>query len=177
MSSLMLTQLRTLQQTVEELRRRLGLHNAVSTTERWMTMGGTDRNRYQFSGDKEIGVKLDEPLPDLSWIYMPFPEQGPANRITYYSNYAPANAPAGHGSFLAEVTHRGDLRPDQAWMDDLLTRLETAGILRREQVVLSEWCNNTYAYIHQDLEFADRIARVREWWDNSGYISFGRFGR
>ncbi len=124
-----------------------------------------------------IGVKLDEPLPDLSWIYLPFAEQGPTNRVTYYSNYSPENAPAGHGSFLAEVTHRGDLQPDAAWMDQLLAGLENAGILRREQVVLSEWCNNEYAYIDQDLEFSARIGRVRDWFDNSGYITFGRFGR
>jgi protoporphyrinogen oxidase len=63
-----------------------------------------------------IGVKLDEPLPPLSWIYLPFPEQGPTNRVTYFSNYSPHNAPAGHGSFLAEVTHRGELRPDAEWL-------------------------------------------------------------
>jgi hypothetical protein len=58
-----------------------------------------------------IGVALDEPLPPLSWIYLPFAEQGPTNRVTYFSNYSPHNAPAGHGSFLAEVTHRGDTAP------------------------------------------------------------------
>jgi protoporphyrinogen oxidase len=124
-----------------------------------------------------IGVKLDEPLPPLSWIYLPFAEQSQTNRVTYYSNYSPHNAPAGHGSFLAEVTHRGELRPDAAWMADLLSGLERAGILRRDQVVLAEWCNNTAAYIDQNLEFEARIGRVRQWFDQSGYITFGRFGR
>lgn len=124
-----------------------------------------------------IGVRLDEPLPPLSWVYLPFAAQGPANRVTYYSNYSPHNAPPGHGSFLAEVTHRGDLEPDAEWMRDLLARLEDAGILRREQVVLSEWCDNAFAYIDQDLGFHERIARVRAWFDRSGYITFGRFGR
>jgi protoporphyrinogen oxidase len=124
-----------------------------------------------------IGVRLDEPLPPLSWVYLPFPDQGEANRVTYFSNYAPGNAPAGHGSFLAEVTHRGELRPDAGWMRALLTGLERAGILRRERVVLAEWCDNPFAYIDQDLQFADRIGRVRAWFDRSGYITFGRFGR
>ncbi len=124
-----------------------------------------------------IGVRLDEPLPPLSWVYLPFPEQGPSNRVTYFSNYSPHNAPAGHGSFLAEVTHRGDLRPDAQWLRDVVAALDRAGILRREQVVLTEWCNNEYAYIDQDLEFARRVARVREWFDHSGYVTFGRFGR
>ena len=124
-----------------------------------------------------IGVKLDEPLPDLSWIYLPFPEQGPVNRVTYFSNYSPQNAPAGHGSFLAEVTHRGDLKPDRAWAQGVVDALGRAGILEPERVVLLEWCDNQFAYIDQDLEFADRIARVRNWFDSSGYITFGRFGR
>jgi hypothetical protein len=55
--------------------------------------------------------------------------------------------------------------------------LGRAGILRPEQVVLSEWCNNEYAYIDQDLHFRDRIGRVRKWFDDSGYLTFGRFGR
>ncbi len=125
-----------------------------------------------------IGVKLDEPLPDLSWIYLPFDEQGPTNRVTYYSNYSKFNAPEGHGCFLAEVTHRGDLRPDdREWLQGVVDGLDRAGILRKEQVVLLEACNNEFAYIDQDLEFAARVARVRRWFDESGYLTFGRFGR
>jgi len=125
-----------------------------------------------------IGVKLDEPLPDLSWIYLPFKEQGPTNRVTYYSNYSKFNAPKGHGCFLAEVTHRGQQRhDDKQWLQSVAKGLENAGILRQEQIVLLEACNNEFAYIDQDLEFAARVARVRQWFDGSGYLTFGRFGR
>jgi protoporphyrinogen oxidase len=124
-----------------------------------------------------IGVRLDEPLPELSWIYLPFAEQGPTNRVTYYSNYSVHNAPPGHGCFLAEVTHRGELRPDRELMQLVVDGLAKAGILRPEQVVLLEACDNRFAYIDQDLAFRDRITRVRSWFDDSGYITFGRFGR
>ena len=124
-----------------------------------------------------IGVKVDAPLPDYSWIYLPFPEQGAANRVTYFSNYSPENAPPGHGSLMAEVTHRGDLRPTRAWADDLVRRLGAAGILDPRAVVLTEWVESPFAYIDQDLQFAARIGRVRSWFDTSGYITFGRFGR
>ena len=88
------------------------------------------------------------------------------------------NAPEGHGCFLAEVTHRGDLRPDdREWLQGVVGGLDRAGILRKEQVVLLEACNNEFAYIDQDLEFAARVARVRKWFDHSGYLTFGRFGR
>ena len=124
-----------------------------------------------------IGVEIDEPLPDLSWIYLPFPDQGPANRVTYFSNYAPDNAPAGHGSFMAEATHRGGLHPTNEWVRDLIQKLGKAGILRPELVVTTHLTDNRFAYIDQDLEFDERIARVRQWFDASGYITFGRFGR
>ncbi|MEE9126840.1 MAG: FAD-dependent oxidoreductase [Planctomycetota bacterium] len=124
-----------------------------------------------------IGVKLDKPLPDLSWVYLPFPDQGPTNRVTFFSNYSPHNAPEGHGSFMAEATYRGRFRPTKEWIDDLIKGLERAGILKPGQIMLTDWADSKYAYIDQDLEFADRIARVREWFDKSGYITFGRFGR
>lgn len=124
-----------------------------------------------------IGLRLDVPLPPLSWIYLPFPEQGPANRVTFFSNYSPENAPAGHGSLMAEVTHRGDLEPTKEWLDLLVKQLGRAGVLVPDQVVLLDWTDNRYAYIDQDLEFPARIARVRKWFDSSGYATFGRFGR
>lgn len=124
-----------------------------------------------------FGLKTEQPLEPLSWIYLPFSEQGPANRVTFFSNYSPHNAPQGHVSFMAEVTHRGELRPDAEWMRSLATHLGKAGIFDPSQIVTSHFTNNEYAYIDQDLAFAARIARVRAWFDNSGYITFGRFGR
>ncbi|MBK8975475.1 MAG: FAD-dependent oxidoreductase [Planctomycetes bacterium] len=124
-----------------------------------------------------IGVKLDEPMPPLSWIYLPFPEQGPANRVTYYSNYSPHNAPAGHGCYMAEVTHRGELRADRAFARDVCRALDAAGILDADRVVTIDHVDSRFAYIDQDLGFDARIGRVRGWFDTSGYITFGRFGR
>ena len=46
-----------------------------------------------------------------------------------------------------------------------------------QRVVLTDWADNRFAYIDQDLDFADRIGRVRKWFDESGYVTFGRFGR
>jgi protoporphyrinogen oxidase len=124
-----------------------------------------------------IGVKIDEPMLPLSWVYLPFPQQGPANRVTYYSNYSPENAPAGHGCFMAEVTHRGELEPDRQWAQELCKALDSAGILHAKDVVTLDWVNSRFAYIDQDVGFEARIRRVRDWFDSSGYITFGRFGR
>jgi protoporphyrinogen oxidase len=124
-----------------------------------------------------IGVRVDEPIPPYSWIYLPFQEQGDANRVTYFSNYSPHNAPPGHASFMAEVTHRGDLRPTRDYIDRLVGDLSRCGLFGRDQVVLTDWAEHAYAYIDQRIGFPERIARVRAWFDQSGYITFGRFGR
>jgi protoporphyrinogen oxidase len=124
-----------------------------------------------------LGFKADQPLDDLSWIYLPFEDQGPANRVTYYSNYSPRNAPPGHASFMAEVTYRGTLDVDEAWIGDLSQGLENAGILKRSDLVTTHSFHSPYAYIDQDLAFPDRIKRVRDWFDSSGLFTVGRFGR
>ena len=125
-----------------------------------------------------IGIRTDAPLAPYSWVYLPFPEQGPANRVTYFSNYAPANAPPGHASFMAEVTHRGPLDVTAEWLGDLIQMVGAeAGLFDPGAVVVTDHAQSRFAYIDQDLDFAARIARVRGWFDTSGYITFGRFGR
>ena len=79
--------------------------------------------------------------------------------------------------FMAEVTHRGELRPDAAWARDLGVALGGAGLLDPSAITVTDWVTNEFAYIDQTLDFAARIARVRGWFDASGYITFGRFGR
>ena len=124
-----------------------------------------------------FGVKVDQPPEPLSWVYLPFPEQGPANRVTFFSNYSPENAPAGYASFMAEVTHRGELAPTDEWIRQLANALGDAGMFDPRAVEVTHWVDSEFAYIDQNLEFATRIDRVRRWFDSSGYITFGRFGR
>lgn len=124
-----------------------------------------------------VAMKVDQQLDPLSWVYLPFEDQGPANRITFYSNYSPRNAPLGHASYMAEITYRGRYDFDEAKKAELLQGLEHAGMLRRSDVVLTHHWNNRYAYIDQDHAFAARIARVRSWFDASGMLTLGRFGR
>jgi protoporphyrinogen oxidase len=124
-----------------------------------------------------FGVATDTPPPDLSWIYLPFADQGPANRVTYFSNYSPENAPPGHASFMAEATYRGRLAVTEAWLDDLEGALARCGLFAPGSRVVRAFHQSKYAYIDQDLRFPQRIAAVRAWFDRSGLITFGRFGR
>jgi len=51
-----------------------------------------------------IGVR--GAVPPLSWLYIPEPSLGRANRISFPSNYSPLAAPEGCSSILAEITHQ-----------------------------------------------------------------------
>lgn len=118
-----------------------------------------------------------EDVQPWSWIYLPEPGQGPANRVTYLSNYSPGNAPAGRGSLLAEVTYRGRLAVDGAYVKELRRALARAGLFRDEQVTVSEWRDNRFAYIHHDPGFTARRAQAIAGLEAWGVVPLGRFGR
>jgi protoporphyrinogen oxidase len=116
--------------------------------------------------------------PELSWIYLPHDEQGPANRVTYMSNYAPSNAPLGKCSFLCEVTHRGGERYPGAELESaLLAGLERAGLLRRGEVLFTDRVSTRHAYVVFDHAYGARRAKALGWMDEVGLVPLGRFGR
>lgn len=123
-----------------------------------------------------FGIAADDAQP-YSWIYLPKPEQGPANRITYLSNYSPENAPTGRGSLLAEVTYRGTLPVDGAYVESLKRHLAGQGLFRAENVTVTAWRDNRHAYIHQDPDFTARRAAAIAGLEAYGVLPLGRFGR
>jgi protoporphyrinogen oxidase len=126
-----------------------------------------------------FGVDADCVRP-LSWVYLPHEWQGPANRITYLSNYSPRNAPDGRGSILAEVTYAPGKAPDTgpAGQRELARALEGAGVLRADAVRASAGFANGAAYIFYDRGFEPRRRTVLEALDGlEGFHALGRFGR
>ncbi|MEW6073204.1 MAG: FAD-dependent oxidoreductase [Planctomycetota bacterium] len=123
-------------------------------------------------------LALDRPEhPDLSWVYLPHPEQGPVNRVTYLSNYSPGNAPAGKTSFLAEVTFPGGSpAPGPELADEVIAGLENAGLLRREEVMFTDRSQCQYAYIVYDHDLDERRRVALQWCRASGIHPLGRFG-
>ncbi|MEO6709402.1 MAG: FAD-dependent oxidoreductase [Planctomycetota bacterium] len=116
--------------------------------------------------------------PNLSWIYLPHDDQGPANRVTYMSNYAPSNAPAGKSSFLCEVTLRGGERYPGAELErEVLAGLEHAGLLRRGEVLFTDRVSTRHAYVVFDHAYSARRKLALEWMERVGLIPLGRFGR
>ena len=114
------------------------------------------------------------------WVYLPHEWQGPANRITYLSNYSPNNAPDGKGSILAEVTYVPGEEPDvsDAGRRAMARALEGAGLLDAGKIRAWDSALNPLAYILYDLGFAERRAAVLEYVDSlPGFHALGRFGR
>jgi protoporphyrinogen oxidase len=126
-------------------------------------------------------IALDRPVhPELSWVYLPAAEQGPANRVTYMSNYSPRNAPAGRTSLLAEVTSPGGPRapePSPELEREVVEGLARAGILERREVLFVDRAAVRYAYIVYVHGFARARRTAIDWLESVGIVPHGRFGR
>lgn len=116
--------------------------------------------------------------PDLSWIYLPHPSQGPTNRVTYMSNYSPHLAPPGKSSFLCEVTVQGGAPfPGTDLEEEIVAGMAHAGLLRRDEVIFHDRVETKQAYVVFDHGYAARRKQVFEWCDAIGLVTLGRFGR
>jgi protoporphyrinogen oxidase len=116
--------------------------------------------------------------PDLSWIYLPHAEQGPANRVTYMSNYSPNLAPSGRTSMLCEVTHAGGgPAPGRELERELIDGLARAGLVRPGEVLFTDRTTTRHAYVVFDHDYAERRKTALEWLESAGLTPLGRFGR
>jgi len=127
-----------------------------------------------------VFLAVDRPaLSPHSWVYLPHPEDGPVNRLTFLSNYSPDNAPQGCSSVLAEVTYAGDSgRPHlEALEKEVTASFERIGILKGDELMFTRSRWNEYAYPVYDLGFKDKIGIVLRHLDQLAIPSFGRFAR
>ncbi len=124
-----------------------------------------------------VALERERHPEDLSWIYLPHADQGPANRVTYMSNYAPGNAPEGRTSLMCEVTFPGTAPTPGAELErEVLAGLRHAGLVRSGEVLFTDRSTVRHAYIVYDHPFAARRARALAWLDEVGLIPLGRFG-
>jgi protoporphyrinogen oxidase len=133
----------------------------------------------EYNALSSVLVALDRPAhPDLSWVYLPHDDQGPANRVTYMSNYASSNAPQGKSSLLCEVTRAGRTRePGQELEREVLAGLERAGLIAPGEVLFTDRTSVEHAYIVFDHAYAARRAAALGWMRSAGLVPLGRFGR
>jgi protoporphyrinogen oxidase len=133
----------------------------------------------EYNGLVTYLVAMDrEEHPNLSWIYLPQKKQGPANRVTYMSNYSPGNAPEGKTSFLIEITTPGGQPfPGQELEHEMLQGLEVAGLLKRDEILFTDRSQVNHAYVVFDHEYQRRRGLVLDWMESQGLNPLGRFGR
>ena len=133
----------------------------------------------EYNGLVTYLVAMDrEEHPNLSWIYLPQKKQGPANRVTYMSNYSPGNAPGGKTSFLIEITTPGGQPfPGQELEQEMLQGLEVAGLLKRDEILFTDRSQVNHAYVVFDHEYHRRRGLVLGWMEEQGLNPLGRFGR
>lgn len=125
-------------------------------------------------------IGIDEPnLSEHSWVYLPHPENGPVNRLTYLANYSPDNAPAGKSSILAEVTFPGVGHVPEAGPSlerEVVDSLANNGMFKPDRVSLVRSAAFQYAYPYYDVGFEARMKVVTDHLDRIGVHSLGRFG-
>jgi protoporphyrinogen oxidase len=140
---------------------------------------GRAMSELEYNSLASLLVALDRPEhTDLSWVYLPHPEQGPANRITYLSNYSPDNAPDGRSSFLCEVTGRGgEALPGAELTGDVLAGLERAGLLEQGEVLFTDRSDVRQAYVVFDHAYAERRRVSLAWLEENDLFPLGRFAR
>ena len=133
----------------------------------------------EYNGLVTYLVALDRPEhPNLSWVYLPHREQGPANRVTYMSNYSPGNAPEGRTSLLLEVTcHGREPFPGAECEREVLEGLETAGLLSRDEILFTDRSEVSHAYVVFDHGYERNRRAALEWMGSQGLAALGRFGR
>ena len=127
-----------------------------------------------------LGIKGK--VPPYSWVYVPSPEIGLFNRVSFPSNFSPSVAPQGHSSILAEITCvREDpifSTPDSDIIDHVTGGLSKMGILEDPgMVVYSAVERSPYAYVVYDLDYQKNIGIVRRYCEGQGIDLVGRFSR
>jgi protoporphyrinogen oxidase len=129
-----------------------------------------------------VFLGLEGEVPPYSWVYVPSPEIGLFNRVSFPSNYSPSVAPQGHASILAEITC---MREDPLFStrDGEITDHVIKGLLKMailedpRRIVYSAVERSPYAYVVYDLGYLEKIGVVRRFCEEQGIHLVGRFSR
>jgi len=128
-----------------------------------------------------VNIGVSDSVPDISWMYVPDPNLGRTNRISFPSNYSRNVAPDGCGSVLAEITHHpGDevsRMSDDYLIQDVIRMLAEMQIIRSDHVIHSSVERQPFAYVVYDLDYRKNIATVKEYCSSLGIPLVGRFAQ
>jgi protoporphyrinogen oxidase len=120
-------------------------------------------------------------VPDITWLYVPDPDLGLMNRVSFPSNYSTTVVPEGCGSILAEITYNeGDPvsgMTDQEIIGHVIGSLEKMDLIHRDEIVYTGLDRHRFAYVVYDLRYLENIAVVRDYCQSIGIDLVGRFAR
>ncbi|NYT20480.1 MAG: NAD(P)-binding protein [Methanomicrobiales archaeon] len=126
-----------------------------------------------------VGVRGN--VPDISWLYVPDPDLGFMNRVSFPSNYSRDVVPEGCGSILAEITYNeGDPvsgMSDREIIDHVVGSLEKMDLVRSGNIVYTGLDRHRFAYVVYDLRYLETIAVVRDYCRSIGIDLVGRFAQ
>lgn len=140
-------------------------------------LSNSDGICYNGVGTVFIALKKDFEH-DYSWIYLPHQSNGPANRITFLSNYSKENAPSGCGSILAEVTFRANanaLYNKEKFMEEVVNSLAGCDFFDKDDILFTDCHYFQYAYPVYDVNFDDRMRILNNFFEEVNLKRFGRF--
>lgn len=119
-----------------------------------------------------------EKINDLSWLYIP-EEASLPHRVSFPSNYSPYVAPKGKSSVLAEVTC---MRGDATWKmkdEEIIARvtddLHRLKIIDKKTVCFAAAKRSAYAYVVNDMNYAENLKTIRTYVSEAGVDLLGRF--
>ncbi len=126
-----------------------------------------------------IGIKGQ--VPAISWLYIPDPAVGRANRISFPSGYSRHVAPSGCSAILAEITHQpndevASLSNDEL-VQEVVEMLQNMQIMNADQVVYSSVERQPFAYVVYDIDYLKNIAIIRDYCREIGIPLVGRFAQ
>ncbi len=135
--------------------------------------------RYNSLCSVFVGVRGK--APDISWLYIPDPDIGLENRISFPSNYSTEVAPEGTRSILSEITYNeGDQvssMTDGEIISHVTGSLERMGFVRPGDVVYTGLARHRFAYVVYDLDYPANIRVVRDYCRSIGIDLVGRFAQ
>ena len=135
--------------------------------------------RYNSIACVFLGIKGH--VPDISWLYVPDPEVGMENRLSFPSNFSTEVAPPGHSAILAEITYNEGDRvseiPDEEIVSHVIRSVKGMGFLEPGQVVYTAVERQKFAYVVYDLDYLRNIGIVKEYFKDLGLPLVGRFSQ
>lgn len=127
-----------------------------------------------------IMIGVDNPtLNDISWLYVPGPEDGLFNRISFPSNFSNKVTPRGCSSVLVEITCTPGneiwQRDDEDLILETIDDLHGLKILNKNEICYSKASRSQYAYVVYDLNYTENMKIITEYFSSTGLQLCGRF--